>query len=154
MRPHMMMSVFGIFVIGTLLCCLASGRWLLNGELDIINALASFNTMEVQAGGVWNAPKTLSTYYDAAVTAFMWNYPFLESGSSPAVNQYDCGETSSIQIFSIEGGWAGIVSKYSRWFTLIVVTFKEKRPYWAYLLIPLVMWCFAQSNQIPWCSSR
>lgn len=68
-----------IFMFGTLLACLASGRWLLNGETDIINALASFNTMQVQAGGVWNAPKTLTTYWDAAVTALTWNYPYLQS---------------------------------------------------------------------------
>lgn len=79
MRPQLLMGAVGIFIIGTLLSCLASGRWLLNGEVDIINALASFNTMSVQAGGVWNAPKTLSTYWDAAITALSWGYPFLES---------------------------------------------------------------------------
>jgi hypothetical protein len=74
------MTVFGVFIIGTMLACIASGRWLINGETDIINALASFNTMSVQAGGVWNAPKTLSTYWDAAITALSWNYPYLSSG--------------------------------------------------------------------------
>lgn len=78
MRPQLLMGAFLIFILGTLLACLASGRWLADGETDIINALASFNTMSVQAGGVWNAPKTLSTYWDAVVTAFSWNYPFLD----------------------------------------------------------------------------
>jgi hypothetical protein len=74
------MAAVGIFLVGTLLACLASGRWLLDGEMDIIRALASFNTMSVQAGGVWNAPKTLGIYWDAILTAFSWDYPFLESG--------------------------------------------------------------------------
>ena len=50
----------------------------MQGEIDIINALASFNAMEVQAAGVWNAPKTLSTYWDAIVTALTWGYPWLD----------------------------------------------------------------------------
>ncbi len=79
MSPRLLMTVFIIFVVGTLMACIASGRWLLSGETDIINALASFNTMSVQAGGVWNAPKTLSTYWDAAVTALSWSYPYLDS---------------------------------------------------------------------------
>lgn len=79
MRPQLLMGAFAIFILGTVLACLCSGRWLLSGETDIINALASFNTMSVQAGGVWNAPKTLGTYWDAVVTALTWNYPFLSS---------------------------------------------------------------------------
>ena len=79
MRPQMLMGAFGIFIIGTILSCLCSGRWLLSGETDIINALASFNVMSVQAGGVWNAPKTIGTYWDAIITALTWGYPFLDS---------------------------------------------------------------------------
>jgi len=79
MRPQLLMAAFAIFLIGTMLAALTSGRWLINGEISIINALASFNTMSVQAGGVWNAPKTLSTYWDAIATALSWDYPFLES---------------------------------------------------------------------------
>lgn len=71
------MSAFAIFLVGTLLSCLTSGRWLLNGEINIINALASFNTMSVQAGGVWTAPKTLHTYWNAIYTALTWDYPYL-----------------------------------------------------------------------------
>ncbi len=73
------MASLVIFMFGLPLCCIASGRWLLSGETDIIKALASFNVMSVQAGGVWNAPKTLGTYWDAILTAFSWNYPFLSS---------------------------------------------------------------------------
>ena len=80
MPPKLLMTAVCIFIVGTLLACLASGRWLLDGETNIINALASFNTMSVQAGGIWNAPKTLSTYWNAIITALMWNYPYLESG--------------------------------------------------------------------------
>ena len=80
MRPQLLMGAVAIFLIGTMLACIASGRWLLNGEVDIVKALASFNTMTVQAGGVWNAPKTIGLYWDAIVTSLSWNYPYLESG--------------------------------------------------------------------------
>jgi len=79
MNPKLLMAAVLIFILGTLLSCLASGRWLMDGETDIISALASFNTMSVQAGGVWNAPKTLGTYWNAIVTALGWGYPYLES---------------------------------------------------------------------------
>ena len=72
------MGAVGIFIFGTLLSVIASGRWLLDGEMDIINALASFNMAGVQTAGVWNVPKTLGTYWDAIITALAWNYPFLD----------------------------------------------------------------------------
>lgn len=78
LSPKYLMAAAAIFIFGTILACIASTRWLLSGEVDIINALASFNTMSVQAGGVWNAPKTLGTYWDAIVTMFSWGYPFLD----------------------------------------------------------------------------
>lgn len=79
MRPQMLMGAVAIFMIGTMLACISSGRWIANGEMDIIKALASFNVMSVQAGGVWNAPKTLGTYWDAILTALSWNYPYLSA---------------------------------------------------------------------------
>jgi hypothetical protein len=74
------MGAAGIFIVGTVLACLSSGRWLLSGETNIINALASFNTMTVQSGGGWGVAKTISTYYNGIATALSWNYPFLSSG--------------------------------------------------------------------------
>jgi len=72
------MSLVAIFLIGTTLSVVASTGWF-GGEIDVVKALASFNTMSVQAGGVWNAPKTLGTYWNAIVTLFSWNYPYLAS---------------------------------------------------------------------------
>ncbi len=79
MGPKNIMAAFAIFAIGTILSMLASGVWFAQGEIDVINALASFNTMSVAAGGVWNAPKTLGTYWDAMITMLSWSYPYLSS---------------------------------------------------------------------------
>lgn len=79
MSPKLLMTAFGIFIIGTILACLCSGIWVGDTEVGIINGLASFNTMSVQAGGGWNAPKSLSTYWNAVATMLSWNYPFLSS---------------------------------------------------------------------------
>ena len=79
MRPQLLMTAIGIFLIGTLFACISSGRWLLNGEVNIINALASFNTPSMDVGGGWAVPKALSTFWDAVVTALAWNYPYLDS---------------------------------------------------------------------------
>jgi hypothetical protein len=74
-----LMTAAGIFILGTLLACICSGRWLLSGETNIINALASFNTVEMQAGGGFAIAKGLAGYWNAIVTALSWNYPFLSS---------------------------------------------------------------------------
>jgi hypothetical protein len=79
MSPRYIMVAFAIFIIGTILSVICSGVWLGSNEVDIVKGLASFNTMEVQAGGGWNAPKTLKTYWDAMITCLTWNYPFLSS---------------------------------------------------------------------------
>jgi hypothetical protein len=72
------MGAVGIFIFGTILAVISSGRWLLGGEMDIIQTLASFNMAGVQTAGVWTVPKTLGTYWDAIFTALSWNYPFLD----------------------------------------------------------------------------
>ena len=59
MSPKLLMGAAGIFIIGTVLACISSGRWLLNGEINIFNALASFNVMSVEAGGGWGVAKSI-----------------------------------------------------------------------------------------------
>jgi len=68
-----------IFIVGTVLACISSGRWLLNGEINIINALNSFNVMAVQTGGIWGVPKYVIDFFSALITALTWDYPFLAS---------------------------------------------------------------------------
>jgi hypothetical protein len=77
MSPKLLMSAATIFIFGTIFSCICSGVWF-GEEIDVVNALASFNTMSVQSGGTWNAPKTLSTYWDAVVTVLTWGYPYLD----------------------------------------------------------------------------
>lgn len=79
MRPQLLMFCFGVFIIGTLLSCIVSGRWLINGEINIINSLASFNMAEMQSAGGFGMIKSLSSYWDAVVTMLTWNYPYLDN---------------------------------------------------------------------------
>ncbi len=79
MRPQLIITVFGVFIIGTILACIASGRWL-GEEIGIINALASINVASAGVGeAAWSAPKGLVTYWNALITALQWNYPYLSS---------------------------------------------------------------------------
>ncbi len=80
MRPQILMTAFGIFIMGVVFACISSGRWLLGGEMDIINALASFNIMSIQVGGAWGLPAGIVKFYSAISTAFLWDYPYLASG--------------------------------------------------------------------------
>jgi hypothetical protein len=70
------MWAVGIFILGTVLACLTSGRWVLSGEMNIINALASFEDKQV---GDFVNPNTFITWYRAIRAAFSWDYPFLSS---------------------------------------------------------------------------
>ncbi len=79
MRPQLLMFCFGVFIIGTMLSAIISGRWLINGEINLINALASFNVTEMQAAGGWGMMKALGNYWDAFVTMISWNYPYLDN---------------------------------------------------------------------------
>jgi len=73
------MTAVGIFLMGTILALISSGRWFLGGEVSIIEALASFNAVEVSAGGGWEVAKGVPMFFSAIMTAFSWNYPFLSS---------------------------------------------------------------------------
>ena len=77
MRPQLLMSAVLIFIFGTMFSCIASGRWLLDGEMNIVNALASFNTVNFSVGGGWSAVQGVADFFNAIATAFTWNYPFL-----------------------------------------------------------------------------
>lgn len=79
MSAARLQQVFLIFIGGTLLSCIASGRWLLNGEISIINSLASFNTLQIQTAGIWALPKGIIDFFSAIITALSWNYPYLSS---------------------------------------------------------------------------
>ena len=82
MRPHYFIAAFGIFVIGTMISAIASGRWLVNVEMNIINAITSMNAASVQAGDSWDIPKALGGvggFLDGVVTVLSWRYPFLET---------------------------------------------------------------------------
>jgi hypothetical protein len=73
------MFVFGVFIIGTILSCLCSGRWLFDGETNIIQAISSFNVVQFSAGGGWGVPKGVLDFIDAIATMLTWGYPFLQS---------------------------------------------------------------------------
>ena len=68
-----------IFIVGNLLACIGSGIWLSSSEVSIINSIASFNTLEFQTSGGWAVAKGLISFFDALVTIFLWDYPFLAS---------------------------------------------------------------------------
>jgi hypothetical protein len=72
MRSQMIMFAVGIFVLGTVLMCITSGRWLLNDEVNIINALASFENKQF---GDFVTPNFFISFFNAVITAVSWHYP-------------------------------------------------------------------------------
>lgn len=79
MRPHLIMFCYGVFIIGTLMSLAASGRWFQSGEISVINQLAGFSIVEVEAMGGWAIPKNLISFFSAFVTVITWNYPYLQN---------------------------------------------------------------------------
>lgn len=66
-----------ICICGMLLGALSSGRWLLNGDMNIINALSTYDTSQVAQ--VWAFPKAVITFFSAVGNILSWNYSFLSS---------------------------------------------------------------------------
>ena len=79
MRPQLLMGAIGIFIVGTMLACICSGRWLLNGEINIVNALASFHAVQLSVAGATSIPTGISAFWDAIITSLSWDYPYLEA---------------------------------------------------------------------------
>lgn len=79
MRPQLLMFCFGVFMIGTMLSAIISGRWLIDDEVSLFNALASFNVAEMQGAGGAGMVKHLKSYWDALVTMLSWKYPYLNN---------------------------------------------------------------------------
>ncbi len=76
MRPQLIMGSFGIFIVGTMLCALASGRWLIGGETNIFNAIAGVNALTVTAAGNLDILKFLGGtrgFVAGVVTMLTWN---------------------------------------------------------------------------------
>jgi len=71
-RPNWLIMGVGIFFFGMVLMCVTSGRWILNGELNIINSLASFENKQF---GDFVSPNIFITFFNAVVTALGWHYP-------------------------------------------------------------------------------
>jgi len=79
MRPQLMMFCYGVFIVGTLLSLITSGVWLGTTEVDIVNKLASFTMVHVEAMSGWAVPKWAIDWFNAAVTIIGWNYPYLDN---------------------------------------------------------------------------
>ncbi len=71
-RQNWLLMGVGIFFFGTVLMCITSGRWLVNGEVNIINALASFTNMKF---GDFINLNTALNWFNAIITAVSWHYP-------------------------------------------------------------------------------
>lgn len=79
-RPQLLMGVIGIFIVGTALCCICSGIWIGAGQISLINQLAGLNITSIQGlGGIDIARNPVSLWYNALVTVFSWDYPFLDN---------------------------------------------------------------------------
>lgn len=71
-RPQWFLLAITIFIFGTILMCVSSGRWLTNGETNIINALASFENKQF---GDFVTPNFFISFFNAVITAVSWHYP-------------------------------------------------------------------------------
>lgn len=76
MRPHLLMFAYGIFIIGTLLSLICTGRWLMNGEINIINSLASLSINETVGLPM---PTGITAFFEGTFVAISWDYPYLDS---------------------------------------------------------------------------
>ena len=79
MRPQLIMFCYGVFIVGTILSLISSGAWFGAQEQSVINTLAGFSVVNVEAMGGWAILKSIGDWFNAIVTAVSWNYPYLNN---------------------------------------------------------------------------
>ena len=61
--PKQIEGVFEIFIIATLASCIASGIWIGDGFVAIVNTLAGFHSENFAVGGGLSVPTGIKTYW-------------------------------------------------------------------------------------------
>lgn len=79
MHTNEIKFVVFVFFGGTLLSLIISGAWILNGEMNVFEAISSLSTVKIDSGGGWAAAKGVTAFFDGLITVFTWDYPYLQS---------------------------------------------------------------------------
>ena len=104
MTPKFISYLAFIWVICTLMCLIIQGTFFGDIEVNIINQLTGYNTLEL--GGLWGIPRLgigfLTTGFPKLI---MWDYSFLSGGG------YSIIKVIMIAVFSTAAVW-GLISLF------------------------------------------
>jgi len=74
------MTAVGIYFFEIIFCLIASGRWFLHGEVNILNALMSFSTVSFSSSGAGSILTGTTAFFSAMINVLSWNAPYLTDG--------------------------------------------------------------------------
>lgn len=81
MSPKILMFVTFVFFIGTLCCLFIEGGYIGAGEVELINSLTGYNTIQVSGAGVWTIPKLAWGFMIHGLPKLLlWDYNFFQGG--------------------------------------------------------------------------
>ena len=81
MLDRLIMFCYFCFMSGTLLNLAIEGNWIGGMEVNIINQLTGYTSIEVQTAGLWAIPKQLAGFFTHGLPKLItWDYSYLESG--------------------------------------------------------------------------
>lgn len=75
MSAKFLMFVFIVFMLGQFLCLIADTNYVGAQEVDLINNLTGYTTLEIQEAGVWTIPKLAGGFFINGLPKMIsWNY--------------------------------------------------------------------------------
>ena len=76
-----MMFLAFVFIVGQLTCLFIEGSFFGQEEVDVVNSLTGYNTLQLSGGGFWNIPKLAMGFITTGLPKMiMWDYSFLDGG--------------------------------------------------------------------------
>ncbi len=81
MNPKLIMFVSFIFLLGTFICLIIDSTYFGDRELDIVNSLTGYNTVQISGAGIWMIPKLAWGFLIHGLpNLLLWQYSFFEGG--------------------------------------------------------------------------
>ena len=81
MNPKLIMFVSFVFLIGTLSCLIIEGTYFGTSELDVVNSLTGYNTVQISGAGVWTIPKLAWGFLiEGLPKLLLWDFSFFQGG--------------------------------------------------------------------------
>jgi hypothetical protein len=76
-----MMGLAFVFIVGTLMCLFIEGSYIGAEEVELMNQLTGYNTLQLTGTSLWEIPKLAVGFFTHGLPKMiMWDYSFFDGG--------------------------------------------------------------------------